>query len=160
MKTMIGRVLVCVLCVALFSFPARSAVQAEPMTCPAHTPVVIDIRPFSPINWINLSSRGVLPVAVLTTQDFDASQFTPEMAHLTDAATAPSMGCTGPAAVGWIRLDVNRDRRPDLVFFFKIQDLDLTSSSTAASLMAHGMYGSTTLHILGTDSVTILPKHP
>ena len=160
MKALIVRVLVCVLCLAALSFPARSPVQAEAMTCPTHTPVVIDIRPGSPINWINLSSRGVVPVAVLTTQDFDASQFTPEMAHLTDATTAPSMGCIGAMAVGWIRLDVNGDRRPDLVFFFKIQDLDLTSSSTAASLMAHGIYGSTTLHILGTDTVNILPRHP
>ncbi len=158
MKAMLSRILVCALCLAALSFPARSPVQAEEMTCPTHTPVVVDIRPSSPINWINLSSRGVLPVAVLTTQDFDASQFTPEMAHLTDAATASSMGCTGATAVGWIRPDVNDDGQPDLVFFFKIQDLDLTSSSTAASLMAHGMYGSTTLHILGTDTVTILPK--
>ena len=158
MKAMIGRVLVCVLCLALFSFPARSPVQAEEMTCPTHTPVVIDIRPDSSINPINLSSRGLLPVAVLTTSYFDASQFTPEMAHLTDAANAASMGCTGATAVGWTRPDVNGDGQPDLVFFFKIQDLDLTSSSTAASLMAHGLYGSTTLHILGTDSVTILPK--
>jgi hypothetical protein len=160
MKAMIGRVLVCILCLAALSFPARSPVQAEAMTCPPHTPVVIDIRPGSPINWINLSSRGVVPVAVLTTQAFDASQFTPEMAHLTDATTVPSMGCTGAMAVGWIRLDVNGDGRPDLVFFFKTQDLDLTSSSTAASLMAHGIYDSTPLHILGTDSVKILTKHP
>jgi hypothetical protein len=157
MKAMMCRVLVSVLCLAALFFPARSPVQAEPMTCPTHTPVVIDIRPGSPSNWINLSSGGVVPVAVLTTQDFDASQFIPEMALLTDATTALSMSCAGATAVRWIRADVNGDGRPDLVFFFKIQDLDLTSSSTAASLMAHGIYGSTTVHILGTDSVEILP---
>jgi hypothetical protein len=130
------------------------------MTCPPHTPVVIDIRPDSAINPVNLSAQGLLPVAVLTTQDFDASLFMPEMAHLSDATLALPMGCTGATAVRWKRGDANGDGRSDLVFFFNIQDLDLNASSRLASLMAHGMYGSTTLHILGTDSVTIQSKSP
>jgi hypothetical protein len=99
----------------------------------------------------------VVPVAVLTTQGFDASQFAPEVAHLSDAATATAHGCTGAVARRWTRDDVNGDGRPDLVFFFNTWDLTLTSSSTAASLMAHGFYGSTPLHIMGTDSVKIKP---
>lgn len=144
------------LLLAAQTLTAWSPVLAEDMTCPDHTPVSVDIKPGSDTNPLNLSSRGVVPVAVLTTLEFDASQFTPEMAHLTDAATAMTTGCSGATAVRWTRTDVNGDRQLDLVFFFKTQDLDLTSTTTAATLMAHGVYGATTLHIMGTDSVKIV----
>jgi hypothetical protein len=92
---------------------------------------------------------------VLTTRDFDARQFAPEMAHLKDAATAVTMGCTGAVAVRWVWRDVNGDRWPNLVFFFRIQDLNFGLRTTAASLMAHGSYGGTPMHLLGTDLVKI-----
>lgn len=156
MKEMMLRVLVMVLLLGVLSFQAWSPASADEMTC-THTPVTIDIKPGSYPNSINLSARGVVSVAVLTTGDFDASQFTPEMAHLNDAATAMTDGCTGAMAQRWTRDDVNGDGQPDLVFFFNTQDLPLTASSTAASLMAHGSYGSTSLHIMGTDSVKVKP---
>ena len=148
-----------VLLLAALILPTWTPVQAAELTCPENSPVVIDIKPGGYPNVINLSSKGLLPVAVLTTPEFDASQFTPEMAHLADANTAMTSGsCAGAMAVRWALDDVNSDGRPDLVFFFRIQDLNLTSSSTAASLMAHGSYGSTMVHIMGTDSVVVVTK--
>jgi hypothetical protein len=156
MKKSIFRTLIALLAIPVW-FTGVTAVHAEEMTCPEHTPVTIDIKPGEASNKINLSARGLLPVAVLTTQDFDASQFTPEMAHLSDANIAMTMGCVGADAVRWNYADVNGDGRLDLVFFFRIQELNLTSGSTAATLMAHGSYGSTSIHILGTDSVQVKP---
>ncbi len=155
MKILILRVAGVVLILSALLFPTWSPVQAAGMTCPTPIPVTIDIRPESTTNRINLSAHGVIPVAVLTTRDFDARQFAPEMAHLTDAATATTMGCTGAVAVRWMWRDVNGDRRPDLVFFFRIQDLKFGLRTTAASLMAHGSYRGTPMHIMGTDSVKI-----
>ena len=67
-------------------------------------------------------------------------------------------GCAGAITVRWTRGDVNGDGLRDLVFFFNTKDLDLTLSSTAATLMAHGVYGSLgTIHIMGTDSVKVKP---
>ncbi len=157
MKAMMNTVVVVVVLLGVLAFPAGSPARAEEMTCPPHIPVRIDIKPGSYPNRINLSSQGVVPVAVLTTPDFEASQFTPEMAHLTDANSPMTQGCMGALAVRWTLDDVNRDGHPDLVFFFNTQDLDLNTSSTAASLMAHGVYGSTILHIMGTDSVKVQP---
>jgi hypothetical protein len=137
-----------------FALPA-SPVRADGMTCPEHTLVSVDIKPGSYPNSINLSSRGLLPVAVLTTDSFDASLFTPEMAHLSDAASMEE-GCMGATYVRWTRQDVNADGRLDIVFFFAIQSLDFTTSTTAATLMAHGSYGSDTIHIMGTDTVKII----
>ncbi len=158
MKALSYRIAIFALLFAALAFPAVSAARADEMTCPEHTPVTIDIKPGTYPNRITLSSFGVVPVAVLTTNDFDASQFMPEMAHLTDAANVMTNGCAGAIAVRWTRGDVNGDGLRDLVFFFKTQDLDLTPSSTAATLMAHGVYGNLgTIHIMGTDSVVVKP---
>jgi hypothetical protein len=139
-------------------FLARPSVvaHADDMTCPPPTPVTIDIKPGNSRNQIKLSSSGVLAVAVLTTSNFDASLFTPEMAHLNDASIAMTAGCSGASAVRWSLDDENGDGRLDLVFFFKTQDLNLTLSSTAATLMAHGTYNGVATHIEGTDSVHVV----
>jgi hypothetical protein len=159
MKKLILSILVAILALPIWFLGGVTAVYAEEMTCPDHTAVTVDIKPGDDSNKINLSSRGLLPVAVLTTDDFDASQFTPEMAHLSDASLAMDMGCIGADAVRWNYMDVNYDGQVDLVFFFRIRDLNLTSSSTAATLMAHGTYGSTDIHIMGTDSVRVKRWH-
>jgi len=157
MKKLIFTTLVAILVLQVLFFDNLSAVRAEDMSCPSPTYVTIDIKPGNSQNRIKLSSNGVLAVAVLTTQDFDASQFTPEMAHLSDATIAMTEGCTGAMAQRWSLDDENGDGMLDLVFFFKIQDLNLTLSSRAATLMAHGAYSSTAMHIVGTDSVQPVP---
>lgn len=155
MKKLMLSTLILILALPVWSLGVATAVHAQELTCPDHTTVTIDIKPGDRHNKINLSERGLLPVAVLTTRDFDARRFTPEMAHLSDADIAMDVGCVGAEAVYWKYTDVNHDRRVDLVFYFRIQDLNLTSSSTAATLMAHGTYGSTDIHILGADSVRV-----
>ena len=158
MRVMSFRFVVALMILTALSVPTWSQASAQEMTCPEeHTPVTIDIRPGGYPNRINLSSMGLVAVAVLSTPDFDASQFIPEMAHLSDAAIAMTNGCSGAMAVRWTWDDVNRDGLADLVFFFRIQDLDLTPSSTAATLMSHGAYGSSTILIMGTDSVLVKP---
>ena len=117
--------------------------------------LTVDIKPGSSTNKVNLASRGLLPVAVLSTAGFDATLFTPEMAHLSDAASGE--GCTGAMAVRWSLADVNNDGSLDLVFFFRVQDLGFTTSTTAATFMAHGTYDGMELHIMGTDTVLIKP---
>jgi hypothetical protein len=155
MKRLILRTVVVVLAFQLLLFGSTTAVHAQDTTCPEHMPVTIDIKPADTLNNINLSAKGWLPVALLTTDDFNASEFTPEMAHLSDASMA-MMGCVH-APFRWNLDDVNSDGRLDIVFFFRIQDLHLTSSSTAARLMAHGSYSSDVIHIQGTDSVQVKP---
>ena len=157
MIKMPARSLVIALLVAGLSFVARSSASAEEMTCPEHTPVSIDIKPGDYPNKINLSSRGLVPVAVLASQDFDASLFAPEMARLADANTDMSQGCMGAVAVRRKLDDVNRDGRVDLVFFFLTQDLNFTPDTTAAMFMAHGAYEGGVSHIMGMDSVVVKP---
>lgn len=155
MKEFLRKTLIILLVLQALYLASPTTVRAQEETCLPPIPVNIDIKPGGYPNKINLSAKGLLPVAVLTTPNFDANLFAPEMAHLSDASIA--MGCVGAMAIRWKYEDVNKDGQLDLVFFFPIQKLNLTSSSTAATLMAHGSYNSAPMHIVGTDSVQVKP---
>lgn len=105
--------------------------------------VSIDIKPGSYPNSINLGSKGVVPVAVLATDSFDASTI--------DAGTVLFAGAK---AVNNSLEDVNGDGRLDMVFHFNTQELQLTSSSTSATLTGKTLDGR---DIQGEDSVNIVP---
>jgi hypothetical protein len=153
MLTLYRKISIALLVLPLLFLAQPSAALAEEMTCPTPLPVVVDVKPADAVNQIKLSGRGLVPVAVLSTADFDASMYMPMMAHLSDA-TAP-MDCSGAAAVRWSYSDVNGDGLVDLVFFFRVQDLALTTGTTEVMLMSHGMYGGEEVHIMGTDAVIV-----
>ena len=156
MKNPIFRTLSAALILSGLALARPTVARAADMTCPPPVPVTIDIKPGNVQNRIKLSSHGVLAVAVLTTATFDASQFSPEMAHLNDSNTPMAEACAGASAVRWSLDDENGDGHPDLVFFFNIQDLNFTLSTTSATLMAHGSYAGTLTHIEGEDSVYVV----
>jgi len=87
--------------------------------------VQIDIKPGSDQNNINLKSKGVVPVAVLTTADFDA--YMVDLASVTFAGAAP---------VRWKLEDVDDDGDDDLLLHFRTQELELDQGSTEATLTA------------------------
>jgi len=105
--------------------------------------VAIDIKPGSDPNSINLKSRGVIPVAVLTTEDFDTSDVDPETVLFANAAP-----------VRWSMEDVDSDGDMDLLFHLKTQGLDLTDESTEATLTGSTYEG---FPVQGTDSVNVVP---
>ena len=114
----------------------------------AAPPVVevdIDIKPGSDPNSINLKSKGVMPVGVLTTDDFDASTVDPDTVFF-----------AGASPVRWTLEDVDSDGDLDLLFHFKTQELlDLDGNSTEATLTGETFDGTP---IQGTDAVNIVPK--
>lgn len=105
--------------------------------------VEIDIKPGDYPNSINLESRGRVPVAILTTEQFDA---------LTVDPVTVVFG--GASPLRWAAEDVDFDGDTDLVFHFKTQDLELDQSSTNAVLAGSTFDGQ---EIEGTDSVNIVP---
>ena len=120
------------------------------------TEMAIDIKPGNDQNNINLKSKGVVPVAVLTTDNFDAG--------MVDPATAQFAGA---APVRWELADVDDDGDEDMMFHFRTQDLDLDQSSTEATLTARltgqmsirstGQINDGTI-VSGTDEVRIVPS--
>ncbi|WP_455393077.1 PKD domain-containing protein [[Eubacterium] cellulosolvens] len=106
--------------------------------------ITIDIKPGSCPNSINLKSQGKVPVAILTTDDFDAANVDPETVMF-----------AGASPVKVTMEDVDDDGDKDMVLHFNIQDLDLIQSSTHAMLIGKTWEG---YDLKGTDTVNIVPK--
>jgi hypothetical protein len=107
--------------------------------------VVIDIKPGSEQNSINLKSKGVVPVAVLATADFFV-----EMINL------DTVNFAGAKPVHWSFEDVDEDGKDDIIFHFRTQELyDLDQNSTEATLKALLLNGD---EVSGTDEVRIVPS--
>lgn len=89
-------------------------------------PVDIDIKPGSDANTINPRSQGVVPVAVLGSVNFDATQV--------DFATV-TFGPDGaaPAHDGHVE-DVNDDGMMDMMFHFRTQETGIVCGDTEATL--------------------------
>jgi len=109
---------------------------------PCEMLVQIDIKPGSGSNIIKLSSPGAVSVAVLTTEDFDASTIDPVTVLF-----------AGASPLSWNMKDVDRDGDLDLLFQFKISELvELNEYSSEAMLT--GMTFDD-ISILGEDAVRI-----
>ncbi len=106
--------------------------------------VDIDIKPGGSPNSINLKSRGVVPVAVLTTPLFDASDVNPGTVLF-----------AGASPVNWNWEDVDFDGDLDLLFHFNTQNLNLTLASTSAELTGNTSEG---IPFTGMDTVNIVPR--
>jgi len=104
----------------------------------------IDIKPGSYPNSINLGAKGVVPVAVLTTDDFDASTVDPA-----------TVAFAGASPLRWATEDVDGDGDLDLLFHFKAQELGLDANSTEAYLTGYTIDGE---FFWGMDTVNIVPE--
>ncbi len=110
--------------------------------------VGIDIKPGSDTNPINIKKKGQLPVAILTTDSFDAQDV--------DGSTA-TIG--GVLADKWAIEDVDDDGDDDMILHWGVPDLVdagvIVASTTQLTVRADLEDGSC---ITGTDNVTIKTK--
>ena len=113
----------------------------------------IDIKPGSDPNSIDLGGRGVIPVAILTTEDFDATTVDPGTVCFGDAEDAAQRDCTEAHARGHIQ-DVDRDGDLDLLLHYETQQTGIDSGDTEACLTGATFGG---LPITGCDSVRTVP---
>lgn len=104
--------------------------------------IQVDVKPNDSSNTVNLRSNGVVPVAVLTTAEFNASDVAQD-----------SVVLAGAKAVRWHLEDVNGDGDLDLLLFFRTSELKLAPGEMCV------LTGSTTsgAAIEGADNVTIVP---
>jgi len=113
--------------------------------------VTIDIRPGSEPNSINLSSQGVLPVAVLSSPDFDASQLDPDTVTLSGAGVAVK----GKGNILTHLADVNGDGLIDLVVQVEIENLNPGELQSGKAWFIGGTYGGDS--VAGSDEINIVP---
>lgn len=105
--------------------------------------VDIDVKPGSFPNAINLNFNGRIPVAILTTDSFDATMVDPSTVEF-----------EGAEAEHWAIEDVDGDGDDDMILHFKRQEVDVGCGDTEASLTGQTLDGT---EISGTDSVKTVP---
>jgi probable HAF family extracellular repeat protein len=115
------------------------------------TRVTIDIRPGSTTNPINLVSKGVVPVAILTTDSFDATTVDPASVCFGDAEDSNQRDCSESHGTGHIE-DVNGDGRPDLLLHFDTRETGIDAGDTTAALTGKTLSGTS---IEGSDTITV-----
>jgi hypothetical protein len=106
--------------------------------------VDIDINPRRKYKKIVLKPKGEVRVAILTTDDFDANDVDPDTCVFANANP-----------LRWKMKDVDKDRDDDMLFYFKIRELDLLKKNTEATLEGETYEG---LQFIGTDSAKIVSK--
>jgi N-acetylneuraminic acid mutarotase len=113
--------------------------------------VTINIKPGSSQNTINLGSAGVVPVAILSSATFDATQVDPASIRL----TASAVRLTGRSdKYSCNTRDVNRDGRADLVCRVNTDPSMVKAGSTSAVLTGRTFGGQ---DIQGVDTIRIVP---
>lgn len=105
--------------------------------------VEIDIKPGSDPNSINPRSKGVIPVAILTTDSFDATTVDP---------TTVLFGSSGTEAAPMHSAleDVDGDGDTDIILHFNTQDTGIVCGNTTAYLKGETLIGQ---EIEGADSI-------
>jgi PKD repeat protein len=133
--------------------------DALTLTVPYYV-VDIEIMPASNRRPINMGQRGVLPVAILSTVDFDARDVAPASLMLgdeTDPDTPVAQRSNGTYRTSIE--DVNGDGLPDLVVMFEVPALvangDLTLDTT--ELVLRGFLSNACTNFRGAQSVVIVP---
>lgn len=122
-------------------------------------PVQIDIKPGSAPNSINLGDQGRIPVAILTTVDFDAADVDPSTVTLgnDDGNDTPVATRRNGSLMASLE-DVDGDADLDLILHFATQALvgngDLDGSTTYLVVNGETTEGTP---IGGSDAVRIVP---
>lgn len=131
---------------------------------PEPVDVEVDVKPGSDSNPVNLKSNGrsqgkspraggVLPVAILTTEDYDATVVEVDTVLLGDAGLPSAVSPVGSSIE-----DVDGDGDDDVLLLFSILDLTLSSAidDETTELLLTGEDADEAA-ISGVDSVTIKP---
>jgi hypothetical protein len=111
--------------------------------------VAMDIKPDDVPNTLNLRSRGVVPIAILTTEQFDATSID---------LTSLRFGVSGKeaAALRAVFDDVDGDGDTDLLVFFRSQDTTVDCETLFTYISGVTLTG---VSIAGTDSVAMVVCH-
>jgi uncharacterized delta-60 repeat protein len=110
---------------------------------PTAVAVEVDVKPGDPDNVVPLQANGVIPVAILTTNAFDATSVDP-------ASVCFVHSCVEKHGFGHLE-DVNGDGRRDLLLHYEAQTTGIAAGDTQACLTGKTSGG---VAVRGCDRIT------
>src|SRR5262249_26115577 len=110
----------------------------------------LDIKPGDPVGNINLSSNGVIPVAILSNPGFDATT----QINATSLTFGPTGNETGPARSP-DKIDINQDGLLDLVCYFQTKSAGFKIGDVVGILKGKTTQGDA---VQGWDAVRIMAR--
>jgi len=117
----------------------------------AYTPVSIDIKPGSVLNFIKcINLREVITVAILTTDDFDARTVDHNTVIFEGAS---EIHVNKDYETRRHEEDIDGDGKIDLLFHFRLENTTLTCTSTEGTLTGETFDG---IPITGSDVVNMI----
>jgi hypothetical protein len=123
------------------SFPYNVASLAYELVTSMPREISIDIRPGEFPNNVNPKSDGLLPVAILTTNDFDATSVDP---------VTVQFGPGGARASKYQLEDVDDDNDVDLLLRFRVLETGIHCGDTTVGLVGNTISGQP---LTGNDSI-------
>ena len=115
-------------------------------------PVSVDIKPDSYPNLINPKSRGVVPVAILSDEAFDATQVDPSTVRVAGAAVA----VRGKGKYLAHACTVNGDALVDLLVQIETEQLDAVELTSGDATVTGALYDGR--EFAGQDEVVVVPS--
>jgi len=106
----------------------------------------VDVKPGSDENPVNLKSKGVIPVAILTTEGFDTADVD---------VTTLKFGPGEATPAHWALEDVDDDGDVDLILHFRTQSTGIAAEDTTVTLTGETTGG---LAFTGTNPIKIVPS--
>jgi DNA-binding beta-propeller fold protein YncE len=119
---------------------------------PSETSVSIDIKPGSSANPIQLRRSRIIPVAILTTSDFDATTVDPSTVCFGNADAPAERACSEVHDMGHVE-DVDEDGDLDLLLHYFVSQTGIAPGDTEACLTGMTLDGT---QIEGCDRIQIL----
>jgi putative CocE/NonD family hydrolase len=116
--------------------------------------VDIDIQPWRDTNRIFLKGRGVVSVAILTTEDFDATEVDPETVRFGPGLARPLFSRIIKRFPFLVLRDVDRDGDRDMVLMFRTQETGIQAGDTSATLTG---VSYTDWAFFGSDAIVTWP---
>jgi len=116
--------------------------------------VDIDIQPWRDTNRIFLKGRGVVSVAILTTEDFDATEVDPETVRFGPGLARPLFSRIIKRFPFLALRDVDRDGDRDMVLMFRTQETGIQAGDTSATLTG---VSYTDWAFFGSDAIVTWP---
>ena len=117
-------------CLAMALMIAPAVMLAAPVAANSAINIAVDIKPNSDPNSLNVNSKGVLPVAILGTDDFDVMTVNASTVVLSwpgitlpplADGVSPLPSADGVPPLRWAWEDVNRDGLMDIVLKYSMK---------------------------------------